>query len=192
MFVIGTTEIQFLAYLQLVRNRLKILNNVFKNFKQIIKNRKKESQNSTFKNEKEIQFNFEDYHKINQQFCINELSTYKHKIIDEHTSINRRNVNGFIKQPTTLTSVPPERFNFKNVVKTIAARNKVNDRLNETFYRCIDYTDYIILIQHIYSKLEKVASLINSSYGVQIVIILIIKFTTLTSLLYFCCMILLK
>lgn len=181
MFVMGTTEIQFLAYLQLIRNRLKLLNKLFKNFQQVIKNRKVENSNND-----EMKHNIESGYDINQQFYINELSTFKRKIINEHTLLQSRNPNSAIQKPKT-----PKVY-FKNVAKTVAARNKVNDLLNVTFYRSIDYTDYIIRIQHIYSKLEKVALLINSSYGVQIVFILIIKFTTLTSLLYFCCMILLK
>lgn len=43
-------------------------------------------------------------------------------------------------------------------------------------------------LQEAYTKLEQAAILINSSYSMQLIVILIIKFTTLTSLLYICCM----
>lgn len=47
-------------------------------------------------------------------------------------------------------------------------------------------------LQFILNKLEKASLLISSAYGAQIVTILIIKFTILTSLLYFGCMIILR
>lgn len=193
MFVIGTTEIQFLAYLQLIRNRLQLLNILFKNFRKVVKNRKIEgnrNQEVTNSNKADA---FQYYHgKISSQLFANELQTFKRKIIIEDFKQMDTNLVRIIqKPPPSLVSSKPK-LSFRRVVKMVTTKNKVQDVLNEAFYRNIDYTDYIIRTQHIYSKLEKVAMLINSSYGLQIVIILVLKFTTLTSLLYFCCMILLK
>lgn len=47
-------------------------------------------------------------------------------------------------------------------------------------------------LEKIYHILEKSSSIIDSSYGLQIVVILILKFTTLTTLLYFHFMILIR
>lgn len=50
----------------------------------------------------------------------------------------------------------------------------------------------LIQLESIYRSLEKAASKIDSSFGPQIIIILIMKFATLTSLLYFHAMILIR
>lgn len=53
-------------------------------------------------------------------------------------------------------------------------------------------THQLIQLETIYTNLEKAANNIESSYGPQIIVILIMKFATLTSLLYFNVMILIR
>lgn len=50
----------------------------------------------------------------------------------------------------------------------------------------------IIHIQKIYSKLERTIIILRSTYSSHLIVILIVKFTALTSLLYFCCMLIIK
>lgn len=59
-------------------------------------------------------------------------------------------------------------------------------------YRNDDFSREILDIQTIYTELEKYAVLINSSFAIQIIVIILIKFGTLTTLLYFYCMIVIK
>ena len=56
-----------------------------------------------------------------------------------------------------------------------------NNNLNYCIARLID-------MQIIYSKLFKITELINKSYGIQLCFIICLYFITLTTLLYYCCM----
>lgn len=56
----------------------------------------------------------------------------------------------------------------------------------------IDFGNEIIQIQQIYSKLERTVIVLKSAFSPHLVVILVMKFTTLTSLLYFCCMVIIK
>lgn len=197
MIVTGITEIQFIAYLQLIRNRLKIINDVLMNFKEIIK---RQNYNNTQKAEnrnEEINMKYFSMNKIDKAIdaSLNKPDVwYKSKINEKwakksETDINQ---NAIIETSIANQVVKENRSLLLELVKMMRTKNKVCDILTEKCFRNGDYTDNLIKIQNIYTKLEKASILINSSYGVQIIIILIIKFTTLTSLLYFCFMILIK
>lgn len=47
-------------------------------------------------------------------------------------------------------------------------------------------------IKQIYSKLANTCAVLKSAFSPHLLVILMMKFTTLTSLLYYCCMIVLK
>lgn len=58
--------------------------------------------------------------------------------------------------------------------------------------RMLEFTEKIHQIQQIYTKLEHTSTIFNAAYSLNLVVILIVKFTTVTSLLYNCCMIIIK
>lgn len=72
----------------------------------------------------------------------------------------------------------------QNSIAEFRAATSSNNLLNDL--------QNIAKLQEAYTKLEQAAILINSSYSMQLVVILIIKFTTLTSLLYICCMMIIE
>lgn len=55
-----------------------------------------------------------------------------------------------------------------------------------------DISREIIQFHRIYTKLECVKTVVNSAFSLHLIIILITKFTALTSLLYFCAMVIIK
>lgn len=77
-------------------------------------------------------------------------------------------------------------------LKQIAPNTRWATSITASNHTVTDLSDAIVHIQHIYMQLEKVCMLINSAYGLPIMFIIVIKFTTLTALLYFCCMIIIK
>lgn len=54
------------------------------------------------------------------------------------------------------------------------------------------FTEKIMQIQEIYTKLERTVVIFKSVFSPHLIVILVMKFTALTSLLYFCCMIVIK
>lgn len=179
MFVIGTTEVQFFAYLQLIRNRLVHLNGIIAKLEdqkysptQIlgIETNKKTTSSSLVNNGNIFnKWRSKHRHSRNQHAVC--LTTAMESIQIQETSKEKK---GF------------------ELLKIIQSRKKIHQASVEQYAQNSDYTDDIVTAQRIYMKLEKVSLLINSFYGTPIIFILAIKFTTLTSLLYFCCMIIIK
>lgn len=63
---------------------------------------------------------------------------------------------------------------------------------NLTTVRQVNDESNVNSLLRVYTLLENVCENINSAYGIHIIVISIMKFTTLTTLLYFCCMIIIK
>lgn len=207
MFVIGTTEIQFIAYLQLIRNRLRSLNSMMVNFnyaKNLIKHNR----------------NFDDINEdiLNTMALMNASKTCKtvaekqkqdywekfikymaNKCGRSNTIMDSEMKFALPKRTTAISTVPKstvrKQKGFKDFNQTwcvAALERNANDSQYLSQHLSNDITQMIIKTQKIYMKLEKVSALINLSYGIPIMFILVIKFTTLTALLYFCCMIIIK
>lgn len=168
MFVMGTTEIQFIAYLQLIRNRLILLNSII-------------------------------LQKINAKNTSKSIRMYPNFLTKPLIKEQQQSGNVFDIGLHTLTDSPfkdakerkkemPKEKIFPNM-KSIRIRTIFCDPYDTHRDGCIQT---VIHIQNVFMKLEKVSHLINSCYGLPIMCILVIKFTTLTSLLYFCCMIIIK
>lgn len=219
MFVIGTAEIQFIAYLQLIRDRLISLNSIMINFnsdKKLTQNNRNyygnnisddilnTPINATYTNTPQDE-------KHRQQYWGKFIYSIANKcdigLTTTHT-IDPINVSNQMKavlpKRNLKTTVSKEKgfemFNKSWRLSAVREGQNVH-RLNtndENYYsqhthnQRSDHTKMIIKAQNIYMKLERVSALINSSYGIPIMFILVIKFTTLTALLYFCCMIIIK
>lgn len=178
MFVIGTTEVQFLAYLQLIRNRLVHLNGII----------------AKLEDQKYSPTKILGIYEINKK-TISPSEVNYGNIFNKWRSTHRLSRNQHAVCLTTamesIQQTSKEKKGFE-LLKKIQSRRKVHQASVEHCAQNCDYTDDIVTAQRIYMKLEKVSLLINSFYGTPIIFILAIKFTTLTSLLYFCCMIIIK
>lgn len=200
MFVTGTTEIQFMAYLQLVRNRLKLLNIVLMYFSDIEENQSHQHHtpsNVETTNRKSTMWNCPNHTLITL-----DSNTLSRKICPSpYLPHNRLKLQKIPQAPHNITNDVgveawkiqlTENKSFPNLVKMLTSKQCIVTLNEDNKFCTTDFTDNIIQIQTIYTKLEKVSIVLNSAYGVQITTILIMKFTTLTSLLYFCCMIIIK
>lgn len=55
-------------------------------------------------------------------------------------------------------------------------------------YHSRDYVERICSMQIIYTKLYEISDLISKAYGIQIIVIISVQFITLTTILYYCTM----
>lgn len=178
-YVTITTEIQFMAYLRLIRERLKLLNHLLVDFRPVKRNQ--------WANEMSIPFSRMTYSQ--QEIVSKQFSG---------SNDTRRQVLSTLQR--THSSVGGTSNDAKRARQTWWCRLtafmrkpricKINFRLNAN--RILSDLENISKLQQIYTKLERASLRINASYSMQLVIILILKFTTLTTLLYFCCMMIMK
>lgn len=176
LYVIGIIELQFIACLQLIRNRLAMINNILISFRKTF-----DIQNHSNGNSFGYDFTIFHENEFPSQKLFNRTS--KHNRIDMKNVVN-----------------PIELFNEKSAIKTESSNDKIINQ-NECYwtfddgscqFSFIDFTEHIIQIHQIYTKLERITIIFKSAYSIHLIVILIMKFTTLTSLLYFCCMIIIK
>lgn len=163
------TEIQFIAYTQLLKNRLKLINNFLGQFRaSVYVNAEKYPKSNV---------NVPEWRAVNKLFTVKEawrkfkMSTSSGK---KENNVLHLNVHG------TVGSVIEKR---KIVCKQWSDNLQLNSKL---------FTEKIMKLQIIYNNMEKYSMLIRSAYSVQIITIFTVKFSILTSMLYACCMILIK
>lgn len=161
MFVMGTCEIQFIAYCQLIRNRLNSLNEAIS---RCINAKNIRMKNIIFRGKiKSKQLSF--------IYAGSSMSTNFRKYIRLH-AMNTQLLPALMQRGKTSPVVESNNYNATESYGTME--------------------DTIVKIQEIYMRLERVCRSINNIYGFPILCIIVIKFTTLTALLYFCCMIIIK
>lgn len=193
MFVVGITELQFIAYLQLIRYRLKMINFVLRNFRELTN--EKNSPSHSF------QMNMGASGTPEETFFMKEISaSFKQKrslkLVKRNNSVRPMKQKDQKELPDA-REVPKVGLSrngklLLNAVRAIAIMKPMEHIFKPTHFRNADNSATLMKIQQIYTRAERVAILINAAYGIQLIIILVIKFTTLTSLMYVCCMILIK
>lgn len=166
LYVIAITETQFISCLQLIRNRLKLINDELN------------------KIEKSVTSERNDY---NGNSC---GSNYAKKIrLVKNTSFTNRAMKNNGKSVKSIFII--RTLNEKTGKNSTSL--PINCASPSTHFKHDDeISDKIIQFHRIYTKLECVKAVVNSVYSLHLIIILITKFTTLTSLLYFCSMIIIK
>lgn len=175
MYVIGITEIQFISCLQLIRNRLKLINEQLNNNMQPILTSKPNNNN----NGKNI-FNCNYYgeKKIN----LPENGTFARRAIN----IMNNNDTNCMKSIFIIRTLNEKAM--KNSTIIPIEFESPGTYLNHDD----DKSSEIIQFHQIYTKLECVMTVVNAAFSLHLIIILITKFTTLTSLLYFCSMVIIR
>lgn len=173
-YVTGTIEIQFMAYLQLVRNRLKLINTILAEFRPTKRN----------------QLVIANIGLIDPKQFLDGIGAY---------AIKGKSKLQFPTRAMTTSNNQNQKpwyvwvFNFLNRVVRLLVRPRISiEAFRECTANLFSDAENIGKLHEAYSKLEHAAILINSSYSMQLIVILIIKFTTLTSLLYVCCMMIIK
>lgn len=157
------TEIQFIAYMHLLKNRLKFINDFFVQF------RRRE-------NLKSKNFNMKECQAVNEMFLVREI---RDKIkIRPSSDEKQKNINKVKLQAFVESIIESRKLGSKQLTDNVL----INGLLNEK----------IMKMQTIYTDLEKFLMLIRSAYCVQVITIFTMKFSILTSMLYACCMILIK
>ncbi len=158
------TEIQFIAYMQLLQNRLKLINNFLGQFRDAGKSPK------TNNNKADWQASANKIFTVKEAWDRIKISSTRGKI---QKNINDE-INGFV------ATVMEKR---KIVGKQWTDNLQLNNKL---------FTEKIMSLQIIYNNMEKFLMLIRSGYSIQIITIFTMKFSIITSMLYACCMILIK
>ncbi|XP_037033185.1 putative gustatory receptor 28b [Bradysia coprophila] len=156
------TEIQFIAYMQLLKNRLELINNFFGQFRG-------DAGKSAKTN---IRKSPDPSPLTTKIFTVNKVGD-KLKILSSQK-------NGFNGLGTNVIIM-------ENCGKTVGKQWTDNLQLNRKLF-----TEKIMKLQIIYNKMEKFLVQIRSGYSIQIITVFTVKFSIITSMLYACCMILIK
>ncbi|KAG5682539.1 hypothetical protein PVAND_011886 [Polypedilum vanderplanki] len=160
MLIISIVECRIFAYFLLIRERFKIINKLINFYRENINNSsKKHVKNIFFISD----FSLPSHLKGNKLLIIQKMS-FKTKLNN-----SLQNFYKFIKSL----------FDFRLNCHDIEDINKNSVVLN------INFIDRIMAIQIIYSKLHKIFNLINLAYGIQIIGIIAVQFITLTTLMYY-------
>lgn len=163
------TEIQFIAYMQLLKNRLKLINDFFAQFRE---NMSEDANNYPHKN-----LNMTECQTVNKMFLVKEIRD-KIKIPSSsekiQKNINEMKLHGFVDN-----IIEKRKTEGKQWTDNIQLNNKL-------------FSEKIMKLQRIYTNMEKFLMLIRSGYSIQVITILVCKFSIITSMLYACCMILIK
>lgn len=153
--VIVTVECRLFAYFLLIRERLKVINELINVYREKLKNSPHIEDDLIIKN---------------KLFFISE----------------------FMQPPKTLLKMPPKISSltvYWNFLKSL-----FDCRIGDTKVHCrsdtnsINFVEHIMIIKAIYSKLYDISDKINLAYGMQIISIIAVQFITLTTLLYYCSM----
>lgn len=175
MLTTAMVECRLFAYFLLTRERLKIIN-------------------------ESIDFYRRSLDSIASIECHKERdSRIKSKIFFINELVGAKKINAQVKWKTD----NGWKSNFAEKLKSMASsgwsiiKNLLNVRTNKIFtdnfdapfkkapLKNFDYIDRICSMQIIYSKLFEISDLISSSHGVQIIAIISVQFITLTTLLYY-------
>lgn len=189
-FTSTMTEIQFMSFTLLIKERLKIMNHLIIEY-QIKLNAK----TATFHEHKPAIIYDTKYGLIRKKvFCIKEFGPKnQHNLTNQtktHLKLQFNYVQTFwqfIKSLCNFRNTKISHANFPQLSTNINCKRESNyvDNNNNNLNYCIArLTD----MQLIYSKLFKITQLINKSYGIQVCFIICVYFITLTTLLYYCCM----
>lgn len=154
--VIVTVECRLFAYFLLIRERLKVINELINVYREQLKN------------------GIEDDDLIIKD---------KLFFITEFTQPSK----AFFKAPQK----PPSSLKiYWNFLKSL-----FDVRLGDTKVHChssdinaINFVEHIMIIKSIYSKLYEISDRLTVAYGIQIISIIAVQFITLTTLLYYCSM----
>lgn len=177
----GTIEIQFTAYLQLIRNRLKLLNTILVEFRPMKRN--------TIMNDFCSSIGLSC--GIDSQRFLDGIGAY---------ALNRKSKLHLITSNATASRSKNEKKTWHRttvgaldwIVKLVVKPQILIAQFRGDAANLFSDSENVAKLQRAYTQLERTTILINSSYGIQLIVILIIRFTTLTSLLYFCCMMMIK
>lgn len=178
-YVTATTEIQFMAYLRLIRIRLKLLNRILVEYRPMKRVKKLSAIEEVLLGDEIDSQRFMDgigvyafRGKSKLQFTAPDIIKTSKRVpsrTKRWQQLATNTMNWLIK-----FLVKPKFANSGKIYGS--ATNLFSDAEN------------VAKLHEAYANLEKAAILINSAYSMQLITILIVKFTTLTSLLYFCCM----
>lgn len=150
MLVVATVECRIFAYFLLIRERLKISNDLIDFYR---KHLKKNASNDG------------DFIITDEIFFITEFKPMpKKKFLEPKSKF--KNFFNFIK---TL-------LDFRNHHQTQKAYQDVSS---------INFVERIMSIKSIYSKIYEISDRLNVAYGIQIIAIIAVQFVTLTTLLYY-------
>lgn len=172
MTVICITELQICAYLQILRIRMSLLNDILKVF----------GENNIDKREKKGQIKTQ-WNLYNGNQSVDHKAIYSNNTADIKTKLgNGKRIINNIKIMVFVSCR----------VALCIHKNKAITENPLLIKGGIKLPKIISILHVIYQKLGDFGKLINYSYGIQLVVILTIKFTTLTTLLYFCGMLIIK
>lgn len=180
MYAIAITETQFISCLQLIRTRLKLINERINN------NIQKMSVTSEPNNKDGKTLDAYRFNYYANEFCGRKNATKYAKCVSKNINQNNDDNNYRIRS--------------KSIIRTLNGKTTKNTQIvpiafasSGTYLNHDDeYSGEINQFHRIYTMLKSVMAVINSAFSLHFIIILITKFTTLTSLLYFCSMIIIK
>lgn len=162
MLVVIITEYRIFAYVILIQERLRIINEVIKTMREKLKNSTNDNVIIGKGGKEEEVFIITD-----KLFFINEFMHLTTKIPSSFPvkmKKNERIILNFLKKF----------FDFRTQDTKVHCHD-INS---------INYVEHIIIIKSIYSKLYEISDILNVTYGMQIISIIAVQFITLTTLLY--------
>lgn len=178
-------ECRLFAYFSLLTERLRIINKSIDFYRNNLNSFSKAESHSA------------DFDRMNtirgKIFFINELVGSKK--IDERVGVkthngSKSNFRAKLKSTTaSLWRVIKNLLNFRqNRIFADDFEAVFESRVVENNYEARHYAERVCSMQIIYSKLYEISDLISKAYGIQIIAIISVQFITLTTLLYYCTM----
>lgn len=158
MLLVANVECRLYTYFLLLRERLKVINKLINLYKKEIKNAR----------------NFKDFMVKDKLFFITEfMQPQKLKASLNKTNVAKNNDHAIKKIFKFLKCL----FDFR------LGDNNFGVHCHDI--KSINFVEHIMIIKSIHTKLYEISEIINVAYGLQIISIISVQFITLTTLLYY-------
>jgi hypothetical protein len=159
MLVIAIVECRLFAYFLLIRERYKIMNRLINFYRENIDGKKRREGKIFFITD----------------FPVPRTNGHSHLLLVEKVPIKtklRKWLRNLLKFLASLLSFRPN-------------GHSIDDLDEKAINQAINYIDRVMSIQTIFSRLHKIFNLVSAAYGIQIIMIIAVQFITLTTLVYY-------
>lgn len=155
MLVVATVECRLFAYFLLMRQRMKVINKIINDYRNKVRKMSAAA---------------------NEEFIVRDKIFF----ITEFKQMPKNPKAGEKKSRENLIKT------FLRFIKnSLFEQTHCHDKKDNNDANSINYVEHIMIIKSIYAKLYEISDILNVAYGMQIISIIAVQFITLTTLLYY-------
>lgn len=166
--IICLIELQICGYIQIIKYRLNLINCILKN----------SIRNNVY--QLQLKYNDINFHTNNNDGYTNKFKMHKITKVNGNTKTLQWIINNC------------KSFLYSGYCMIFCINYRINCKTDYRIKKSVTLPMVFTALQRAYQKLSILAKHINYIYGIQVMVILTIKFATLTTLLYFCGMDIIK